>query len=200
MKWESITKEDLKIENDEVLVVSCMYQLRRVADEMADMSCPRDKVLKLIRDIKPRVFVHGIVNGTYNRPFFTTRFKEVVSKLFSFFDMLDSNLPRDSEARLHLESCHVIPMIANIVACEGSERVERPETYKQWQARNLRAGFGQLPIDLKIKKKIRNFVRELYHKEFLVDEDKNWLLLGWKGVVFLGLSTWIPNDHDCLTS
>ncbi|KAI4339186.1 hypothetical protein MLD38_024150 [Melastoma candidum] len=38
----------------------------------------------------------------------------------------------------------------NVIACEGSERIERPETYKQWQMRNTRAGFRQLPLNREI--------------------------------------------------
>jgi GRAS domain family len=194
--WEDIRIEDLKIEGDEVLVVKCIFGLKRVADETTDMSCPRDKVLRMIREIKPRVFIHGILNGSYNTPFFITRFKEVVSKLFSFFDILESNLPRDSEARLHLERNLVSPKAINAIACEGSEWVERPETYKQWHIRNVRAGFVQLPVDPVIKKNIEKFVRELYHKDYVFDEDKKWLLLGWKGLTLFGLSTWIPNEHE----
>ncbi|CBI31658.3 unnamed protein product, partial [Vitis vinifera] len=35
-------------------------------------------------------------------------------------------------------------------AQRGPERIERPETYKQWQIRNERAGFRQLPLDQEI--------------------------------------------------
>ncbi|KAK3006892.1 hypothetical protein RJ639_009581 [Escallonia herrerae] len=43
----------------------------------------------------------------------------------------------------------------NVIACEGAERIERPETYKQWQVRNLRAGFRQLPLNDEILDMIR---------------------------------------------
>ncbi|XP_078179556.1 scarecrow-like protein 34 [Carex rostrata] len=194
-KWEKIRIEDLNIEKDEILVVNCFYYLGRLADETIAMSCPRDKALSMIREIKPHVFIHGILNGSYSTPFYTTRFKEVLSKFSSFFDMLQSNMPRESEARFHMERNILSPIAINAIACEGSERVERPETYRQWQARNLRAGFVQLPVESLIKKKILNWVRELHHKDFLVDEDNNWLLLGWKGTILVGLSTWKPNEH-----
>jgi hypothetical protein len=194
-KWENIRLEDLKIEKDEIVVVNCLYRLQNLADETIAMSCPRDKVLCLIREIKPRVFINGIVNGSYSTPFYTTRFKEVVSKLSTFLDIFESTMPRESEARLHIERTVLIPRAINAIACEGSERVERPETYRQWQVRNLRAGFVQLPVDSLIKKKIERMVRELYHKDYLVEETNKWLLLGWKGTILFGLSTWKPNDE-----
>ncbi|XP_078166666.1 scarecrow-like protein 14 [Carex rostrata] len=197
-KWENIRIEDLKIEKDEILVVNCSARLRKLADEtIADaMICPRDKVLNLIREIKPRVFIHGIYNGPYSTPFYTTRFKGVLSKFSSFFDIFESTMPRESEARLHIERTVFIPRAINAIACEGSERDERPETYRQWQVRSLRAGFEQLPVDSLIKKKIERMVRDIYHKDYLVEETNKWLLLGWKGTILLGLSTWKPNENE----
>ena len=80
----------------------------------------------------------------------------------------------------------------NVIACEGSERVERPETYRQWQVRNLNAGFRQLPLNQELTKKLKTKVKLGYHKDFLVDEDGNWLLQGWKGRVLFASSCWIP--------
>ncbi|XP_078166586.1 scarecrow-like protein 9 [Carex rostrata] len=197
-KWENIRIEDLKIEKDEILVVNCSARLKKLADEtIADaMICPRDKVLNLIREIKPRVFIQGIYNS-HSTPFYTTRFKRVLSNFSSMFDILESTVPRESEARLHIERSVLIPVAINEIACEGLERVERPETYRQWQVRSLRAGFVQLPVDSLIKKKIERMVRELYHKDYLVEETNKWLLLGWKGTILIGLSTWKPNENEC---
>lgn len=82
----------------------------------------------------------------------------------------------------------------NIVACEGTARVERPEPYKQWQLRNQRAGFRQLPLEQDIVKEVRAKVQRRYHKDFLVDEDDYWMLQGWKGRVIYALSCWKPVD------
>ena len=61
------------------------------------------------------------------------------------------------------------------------DRVERPETYKQWQARNDRAGLRQLPLDPDIVKAVSDKVRDNYHRDFVIYVDQNWLLQGWKG-------------------
>ena len=80
----------------------------------------------------------------------------------------------------------------NVIACEGSERVERPETYKQWQARNMKAGFKQLPLNEELLAKFRNELRKSYHRDFVLDEDKNWMLQGWKGRILYASTCWVP--------
>ncbi|KAJ3687701.1 hypothetical protein LUZ61_016865 [Rhynchospora tenuis] len=194
-KWENLRIEDFKIERDETLIVNSLYRFKCLADETVDTSCPRDRVLRMINKIKPCVFIHGIVNGPKRTLSYATRFKEVLYWFSIFFDMLGSNMSPDSEIRLYIERNLVSPKAFNAIACEGSER-ERPETYKQWQARNLRAGFVQLPVDSLIKKNIDSFVRGLYHKEYVAVEEDNWLLLGWKGRIMFALSTWKPNEHN----
>ncbi|KAK9940563.1 hypothetical protein M0R45_017217 [Rubus argutus] len=75
-KWETIQHEDLKIESNELVVVNCLHRLRHIHDETVMENSPRDVVLKLIKNINPDLFIHGIINGTYNTPFFATRVDE----------------------------------------------------------------------------------------------------------------------------
>ena len=70
----------------------------------------------------------------------------------------------------------------------------RPETYKQWQVRNNRAGLRQLPLDADIVKAVSNKVRENYSREFVVNVDEQWFLQGWKGRLLYAMSTWVAND------
>jgi GRAS domain family len=189
-KWEDVKVEDLKIANDEVVIVNCAIHSEKLSDEGTGSDSPRDIFLSTIRKIKPRVFIHGINNGSYNSPLFLHRFKSALSHYSSMFDMLDSNLPRDSPERLIIERDVLIPEATNVIACEGSERVERPETYKHWHTRKLRAGLVPLSVDPVIKKKLKDFVRRYYRKDFAIDEGNGWLLVSWKGRILYGLTTW----------
>ncbi|XVF46532.1 hypothetical protein PTKIN_Ptkin03bG0034600 [Pterospermum kingtungense] len=191
-KWERIELEDLKIDRKEVTVVNCLYRLRHVEDETDDLSSPRDTVLNLVRKINPDVFIHGIVNGSYNAPFFVSRFREALYYYSTMFDMLEEIAPGgdSSSERMVLEENIYGKEIMNVVACEGSERVERPETYKQRQVRNLRAGLKQISLNHEMLKYAKSHVKLHYHKEFLVDEDRNWMLQGWKGRILFALSFW----------
>lgn len=191
-KWETIKLEDLMIEKDELLVVNCLYRFRNLLDETVMVNSPRNAVLNLIRKMNPAVFVLGVVNGSYNAPFFITRFREALFHYSSLFDMLDTIIPREIHERMLLEKTVFGQEAVNVIAREGAERIERPETYKQWQVRNMRAGFVQLPLDKEIVKMARNRVQSSYHKDFVIDEDGHWLLQGWKGRIIYALSSWRP--------
>ncbi|XP_072997129.1 scarecrow-like protein 9 [Typha latifolia] len=193
-KWETIRVEDLKIEKDEVLIVNCLYRFRNLVDETVAVDSPRNRVLNTIRQMNPDVFIHGIVNGSYSAPFFVTRFREALFHFSALFDMLQATVPREDEQRLLIERDLFGREALNVIACEGPERVERPESYKQWQVRNLRAGFKQLPLNPDIMRKAKEKVRAIYHKDFVLDEDSQWLLQGWKGRIIYAVSTWKPNQ------
>ncbi|KAH7667902.1 Transcription factor GRAS domain-containing protein [Dioscorea alata] len=191
-KWETITVEDLKLDKDEVLIVNCLYRFRNLVDETVVVDSPRNKVLNTIRKANPDVFIHGIVNGSYSAPFFVTRFREALFHFSALFDMLDTNVPREDTQRLLIERDLFGREALNVISCEGSERVERPETYKQWQVRNLRAGFEQVPLNPDIMERAKDRVKSNYHKDFVIDEDCRWLLQGWKGRIIYAVSTWRP--------
>ncbi|XP_022746928.1 scarecrow-like protein 14 [Durio zibethinus] len=191
-KWDSIQIEDLRIDTGEVLVVNCIYRLRNLLDETVVVESPRNKVLNLIRKMNPDVFILGIVNGAYNAPFFITRFREALFHYSTLFDMLETNVPREIPERMLIEREIFGWEAMNVIACEGAERIERPETYKQWQVRNMRAGLRRLPLNKEIMKMAKERVDTCYHKDFVIDEDNHWLLQGWKGRILYALSSWVP--------
>ncbi|XP_059459127.1 scarecrow-like protein 14 [Corylus avellana] len=191
-KWDTIQIEDLKLDSDDVLVVNCIFRLRNVLDETVVVESPRDIVLNLIKKMNPDVFILGTVNGAFSAPFFITRFREALFHYSTLFDMLETNVSREIEERLLIEKEIFGREAMNVIACEGLERIERPETYKQWQVRNLRAGFRPLPLNREIVNMSKDRVKSSYHKDFLIDEDGEWLLQGWKGRILYALSSWRP--------
>lgn len=191
-KWETIKVEDLKIQKNELLVANCICRFKNLLDETVVLNSPRDAVLKLIRNSKPNIFIHTTVNGSYNAPFFVTRFKEALFHYSTMFDVLDVNVAREDPMRLMYEKEFYGREVMNTIACEGSERVERPETYKQWQVRNIRAGFRQLPLDKQLINKLRCKLKDVYHSDFLLIEDGNCMLQGWKGRIVYASSCWVP--------
>ncbi|GLT92562.1 hypothetical protein SLE2022_103930 [Rubroshorea leprosula] len=191
-RWDAIKIEELKIDRDELIAVNCLYRGKNLLDESVAANSPRTIVLNLIRQINPHIFIHGVVNGAYNAPFFVTRFREALFHFSSLFDMLETIVPRDYPERTLIEKELLGREALNIVACEGWERTERPETYKQWQGRNQRAGFVQLPFDRIIVKEATDRVSSYYHKDFMIDEDGRWLIQGWKGRILHAISIWRP--------
>ncbi|KAL7173372.1 hypothetical protein ACSBR2_032774 [Camellia fascicularis] len=143
--------------------------------------------------MNPDNFVHAVINASHDAPFFVSRFCEAFLNYSSLFDMLDINMSREAQDRVNLEREFYGREVMNIIACEGLERVERPETYKQWQARNMRAGFKMLPLKQEMLKKFRGKVKEGgYHKDFVINEDGQWMLQGWRGRIFWASSCWVP--------
>ncbi|XP_062183193.1 scarecrow-like protein 34 [Phragmites australis] len=195
-KWETVHVDDLNIDPDEVLIVNSVVQFGNLMDEGVDIysPSPRDVVLSNIRKMRPDVFILFVMNGSHNAPLFVTRFREALFHYSAMFDMLDATAPRDNGPRLLVERDLFGRCALNVIACEGLDRVERPETYKQWQVRNHRAGLKKLPLDPDIVTAVREHVKSCYHKDFVIDVDLQWLLEGWKGRIFYAMSTWVADD------
>ncbi|XP_020214198.1 scarecrow-like protein 14 [Cajanus cajan] len=171
--WETIQVEALQIESSELVVVNSLMRFENLLDETVEVNSPRNAVLHLIRKINPDIFTQTIVNGSYNAPFFTTRFREALFHFSTIYDLCDTVIPRENEWRMLIEREIVGREAMNVIACEGSERVQRPETYKQWKIRNTRVGFKQLPLNEELVTKFRTLLREWYHRDFVLDEDDN---------------------------
>ncbi|XBJ06881.1 hypothetical protein VPH35_012471 [Triticum aestivum] len=193
-RWDTIKIEDLNIDEDEVLIINCIFRMKNLGHETDGINSARDEVLKTMRRMNPKVFISGTVNVLHSSPFFIQRFKEVMLHYSSVFDMLDANVPWDNEARKMLERIPFGRDALNIIACEDAERTQRPESYRQWQARCLKAGFQQLPVDQAILKNIVHMKNLHYHEEFFSVEDCGWLLQGWKGRVMYAISKWKPDE------
>ncbi|EFJ08135.1 GRAS family protein [Selaginella moellendorffii] len=188
-KWEGVQPSTLFLRHDEVLIVSSHFRLRHLLDESVMVDSPRKLVLSRIRSMKPKVFIQAVVNANYNAPFFISRFREALALYAAFFDAIDTAIPPEYPERLLIEQSILGREILNIVACEGQERVERAETYKQWQSRTVKAGFEQLPLRPDIYAKARAMLGT-YHKSFGIGQDGNWLLIGWKETVLHAVCSW----------
>ncbi|XP_057956688.1 scarecrow-like protein 33 [Malania oleifera] len=195
-KWETVQIEELRLDRNETIVVNCLFGFKNLLDGTVLIDSPRDAVLVLIRKINPQIFIHSVVNGSYDAALFAARFREALFHYSALFDMFDTNLTRENQERLMFEKEFYGREVMNVLACEGSERVERPETYRQWQARNMSAQFRQLPLDRELLMMLKTRVKAAYHKDFLIDEDGPWMLQGWKGRIICATTSWIPAEDS----
>jgi GRAS domain family len=190
-KWEDVSVDDLKIKEDEVLIVNCMHRFWEVGDEAVSIDSPRNQVLDLIRRIRPYVFIEDIVSIGPFSPFFISHFKQGLILYSALFELFDTLIPRDDKQRQFVERNVLAGDIHNVLACEGSNWIVKPETYKQWHLRNLRAGLKQIPLDATILKECKERMKRSYNNNiFFIEEDRNWLLQGWNGRRFKAMSTW----------
>jgi len=125
-----------------------------------------------------------------------SRFKEALFYYTAMFDMFDATMPRESKSRVVLEQGLFGRAALNVIACEGIDLLERPEKYRQWQARNQRAGLRQLPLEPTIVNTLKEEVRMCHHKDLLICEDGQWLLQGWMGRILFALSTWVAEESS----
>ncbi|CAH9111563.1 unnamed protein product [Cuscuta epithymum] len=140
--WEALKIDDLKLAQGEVVAVNCNDRFKGLLDETASGSdSPRDVVLNLIREVNPHIFVHTSLSASHNSPFFVNRFQSALFYYSGIFDMFESIFSHHDSQRLNFEQTVMGPVITNILACEGTERLERPETYKQWPLAEV--GVGQ---------------------------------------------------------
>ncbi|CAH9075060.1 unnamed protein product [Cuscuta epithymum] len=191
--WETIKVQDLKLVSGDLVAINCSFRFENLFDEamvVADTpDSPKIAVTNLIRKINPHIYVQSVLSGAHTSPFFLTRFREALFYYSACFDMCDAVLPRNDLHRLSFEESRACE-IMNIIACEGIQRLQRTETYKQWQSCNTRAGLKPMPIRPELVKELKEMVRAGYHKEFLYVEDGHWLLQGWKGRVLCCNSCW----------
>ncbi|CAH9109524.1 unnamed protein product [Cuscuta epithymum] len=190
--WERLKLDDLQLVSGEVIAVNCLLRFKHLLDETAvGADSPRDAVLNLIREVNPHIYMQTVTNGSQNSPFFISRLREALFFYSAIFDLLDATLPRQDNQRLNLEKEVVGREIMNIVACEGKERLQRHETWKQWHSRIMRAGFKPMVINPTLAKNLRRRAMEGYNKDFLFLDDGNWIMQGWKGRILGGSSCWV---------
>ncbi|KAF8668135.1 hypothetical protein HU200_052426 [Digitaria exilis] len=194
-KWEDVSIKDLNIDSDEVFVVNDLFNFSALMDEsvFSDSPSPRDTVLNNIKKMRPDVFIQSILNCTCGTSFLS-RFREILFYHMALFDTLDATIPRESKYRLVLEQFELGSYALNAIAFEGVDLMERPEKYRQWQARNQRVGLRQLPLKARIIEVVKDEVMKHHHKDFFICEDDQWLLQGWMGRVLFAHSTWVAED------
>jgi hypothetical protein len=190
-KWEQITPAQLNLRDDETLIVNSMFRLRNLLDETVMASSPRKMLLSKIHSLNPKLFIMGVISAGYNSPFFMARFRETVNHFSAVFDAIHSSAPPDNDLRQLAEKEVLGREILNIIACEGTERIERAETYRQWQSRSLNAGFKQQPVDPGIIAKANEMLKD-YNRNYGIAVDGHWLLNGWRDRVLHGLTAWVP--------
>ncbi|RVW66032.1 Scarecrow-like protein 14 [Vitis vinifera] len=161
-KWENIRLEDLKIDKDEKLVVNSLYRLKNLLDETVVEDCPRDAVLNLIRRINPEIFIHGIVNGSFNGP-------------SSYL-----GLRRHSTSMMHYLTCLMLLY---------HEKIKIGCCLRKWYMEGGFQAASFRPGDLV---QSENTVKQGFRKNFMVEEDGGWMLQGWKGRTIHALSCWKP--------
>lgn len=186
-----LSREKLGIEHDEALAVTFAYRLYRLPDESVTTENLRDELLRRVKGLSPKVvtLVEQELNG--NTAAFVARVNEACGYYGALLDSLDATVSRDETGRVKIEE-GLSRKLANSVACEGRDRVERCEVFGKWRARMSMAGFGPRPMSQQIAdsllKRLNSGPRG--NPGFNVNEQSGGIRFGWMGKSLTVASAW----------
>ncbi|XP_038690864.1 scarecrow-like protein 13 [Tripterygium wilfordii] len=181
--------EDLMVRPGEAVVVNFPYVLHHVPDESVTTWNHRDRLLRLVKSLSPKVVTLMEQESNTNTSPFFQRFVETLDYYHAFFESIDVACPRDDKQRINAEQHCVARDIVNMVACEGAERVERHELLGKWRSRLMMAGFTPYPLASSGTSGIRDLLKE-YNKNYGLEERDGALYLLWKNRAMATSSAW----------
>ncbi|GMJ04364.1 hypothetical protein HRI_004105600 [Hibiscus trionum] len=168
----------------EALAVNAVNTLHRVPG-----SC-LGNLLAMIRNQAPNIVTLVEKEASHNGPYFLGRFLEALHYYSAIFDSLDATFPPDSAQRAKVEQYIFAPEIRNIVACEGSDRIERHERLEKWRKSMEGKGFKGVPLSANAVTQSKILLGLYSCDGYRLTEDKGCLLLGWQDRAILAASAW----------
>lgn len=186
----NVQVEHLLIQPGEALAVNFAYQLHHMPDESVSTENHRDRILRMVKSLSPKVvtLVEQECN-TNTAPFFQ-RFLETLDYYTAIFESIDAVLPRDHKERISVEQHCLARDIVNVIACEGVERVERHELLGKWKSRFRMAGFTPYPLSPFVNATIKSLL-ENYCAHYKLEDRDGALYLGWKNRVLSVSCAWL---------
>lgn len=173
---------------DEVLAVNCVLYLHKL---LSDDSRNVRLFLRTIKAMNPKVVTVAEREGNHNHPIFLQRFIEALDYYTAVFESLDATLPPASKERHDVEQIWLGKEIANIVAADGEERMERHERFESWMEIMRSSGFSNLPLSpfalsqakllLRLHYPSVGYQLRLLHDSFF---------LGWMNKPLFSVSSW----------
>lgn len=180
----------LKINPDEVLAVNFAFQLHHMPDESVSTKNPRDRLLRMVKSLNPKVVTVVEQEVNTNTAPFLPRFMEALNYYSSVFESLDATLKRDSTDRMNVEKQCLARDIVNIIACEGEERIERYEVAGKWRARMTMAGFSVYPLSANVKDTVKSLLCQSYCNSYKTKEEGGAMYFGWLDRILIAASAW----------
>ncbi|WVY97793.1 hypothetical protein V8G54_029944 [Vigna mungo] len=182
-----LTRESLGCDADEVLAVNFAFRLYKMPDESVSTENPRDELLRRVKALAPRVVTLVEQESNTNTAPFVARVAESCAYYGALFDSLETTMTRENSWRIKMEE-GLNRKIANTVACEGRERVERCEVFGKWRARMDMAGFRLKPLSQRVAESIKE--RLGGENRVTVKVEKGGICFGWMGRTLTVASAW----------
>lgn len=189
LSGSEVEVQDLGVRPGEALAVNFPLVLHHMPDESVGTHNHRDRLLRLVKSLSPKVVTLIEQESNTNTAPFYHRFLETLRYYLAIFESIDATLPRDHKERINVEQHCLAREIVNIIACEGAERVERHEVLGKWKSRFLMAGFKPYSLSPFVNATIKNLL-ESYCENYRLHESDGALYLGWKGQNLVASCAW----------
>ncbi|OVA15109.1 Transcription factor GRAS [Macleaya cordata] len=181
--------KNLYIQPGEALAVNFPFMLHHMPDESVSTHNHRDRLLRLVKSLSPKVVTLVEQESNTNTAPFLQRFAETLSYYTAIFESIDVTLSREDRERINVEKHCLARDVVNIIACEGAERVERHELLGKWRSRFMMAGFTPYPLNSVVNATIKSLL-ETYSDKYRLEERDGALYMGWMNKALVASSAW----------
>ena len=137
------------------------FILHRMADESVSTENHRDRLLRMVKGLNPRVVTLVERELNTNTAAFYRHFVEALDYYTAIFESIDVTLTREHKEKINVEQHCLARDVVNIIACEGAERVERLGPHWKCRSRLTMAAFSPYPLSSYVKSHHQESASEL---------------------------------------
>ncbi|KAG2715129.1 hypothetical protein I3760_03G063400 [Carya illinoinensis] len=178
---------DILPPEEEAVAVNSVFELHPLLARPGAI----DKVLSSIKAMKPKIVAVVEQEANHNGPVFMDRFTEALHYYSSLFDSLEGSALVPPTQDLMFSEEYLGRQICNVVASEGTDRVERHETLTQWRTRMGSSGFEPVHLGSNAFKQASMLLALFAGGDgYRVDENNGCLMLGWHTRPLIATSAW----------
>ncbi|KAJ6870269.1 hypothetical protein NC652_036023 [Populus alba x Populus x berolinensis] len=171
---------------DEMLVVNWDFTLHRLLAQDGAM----EQVLSKLKDLGADIMVIVEQEANLNSPDLSERLEQSFQYYSPVFESLEKLYDRNEFWEMYFRR-----QIGNVVACEGVDRVERIESFAQWQNRLSLAGFCPVPQKAdEFKEDIQRYLEDYLEGYGIEEKEGHNILLSWHGCPVAVASVWKVTD------
>lgn len=174
----------LDLRPDESVAVNSVFELHKLLAQPGAI----DKVLSVVKQMKPEIVTVVEQEANHNGTVFMDRFTESLHYYSTLFDSLEGSVSNQDKV---MSEMYLGKQICNVVACEGTDRVERHETLTQWRTRMGSAGFSPVHLGSNAFKQASMLLALFAGGDgYRVEENSGCLMLGWHTRPLIATSAW----------
>ncbi|KAI3665661.1 hypothetical protein L6452_44291 [Arctium lappa] len=184
-------------ESNEALIINCHMMLHYIPEESQttpfsfEDSTPRALFLKQIRSLNPTLVVLADEDADFTSTNLVSRLRSAFNYLWIPYDIVDTFLPKGSKQRVWYEA-DICWKIENVIAQEGSNRVERLEPRSRWVNRMRNTGFRGVGFGEEMVGEVKGMLDE-HAAGWGLKKEEDDLVLTWKGHNVVFATAWVPS-------